>query len=209
MSVVKRLTAAAAFIAMSLLCSAADAPFRLPDAEAKALFAQAEARGLAHDALLLVADTAVQRAYLVSACGNVFSCAMSSAKAGTGNKSGSNRTPLGWHAAAERFGAGAAPGTVFVSRRPDGRVIPPSQWSDPAPAEDLVLTRVLWLRGLEPGVNSGRGVDSHERCIYIHGTNQEQLLGTPASHGCLRLSNADVVKLFDYSEGVALFCLIR
>ncbi len=199
----------AVFSAMSVLASAAGAPERLPDAEAKALFAQAEARGLDHDALLLVADTAVQRAYVVSACGNVFSCAMSSAKAGVGNESGSNKTPLGWHAVAERFGANASPGTVFVSRRPDGRVIPPELWSDPAPAEDFVLTRVLWLRGLEPGLNQGGRVDSHARCIYIHGTNQEQLLGTPASHGCLRLSNADVVKLFDFSEGVALFCLIR
>ena len=72
-----------------------------------------------------------------------------------------------------------------------------------------MLTRILWLEGLEPGLNRGPGVDSHDRCIYLHGTNQEQLLGSPASHGCIRLSNADAIRLFDLLEGEEAFCLIR
>ena len=79
----------------------------------------------------------------------------------------------------------------------------------PDPAEDAVLTRVIWLEGLEPGVNKGPGADSRERCIYLHGTNQEQKLGTPASHGCIRFSNADIVRLFDFADGADLYCLIR
>ena len=63
--------------------------------------------------------------------------------------------------------------------------------------EDLILTRILWLEGLEPGVNRGPGIDSRERYIYIHGTNEEGLIGTPASHGCVRMRNQDVVTLFD------------
>ena len=130
-------------------------------------------------------------------------------KYGVGSQSGSQKTPLGWHRVEERYGAKAAPGTVFVSRRPDGRILRPEHWSDPAPAEDLVLTRILWLRGLEPGQNAGRAIDSHERCIYLHGTNQEQLLGTPASHGCIRFSNEDMIQLFSLSDGVSLYCYIR
>ena len=65
---------------------------------------------------------------------------------------------------------------------------------------DYVLTRILWLEGLEPGVNRGAGIDSRARYIYIHGTNQEQLLGTPASHGCIRMANADVISFFDYAK---------
>ncbi len=62
---------------------------------------------------------------------------------------------------------------------------------------NLITTRILWLRGLEPGVNVGLGVDTHDRYIYIHGTNHEERLGTPDSHGCVLMSNAEVIKLFE------------
>ena len=181
----------------------------LSPAEETALFAEAVSRGLPRGDLLLVVDSARGLAELVCSDGFVEQWPVSTAKAGLGSRSGSNRTPPGWHRAAERFGAGAAPGTMFVSRRPNGRVVPPAGWRAPDPAEDAILTRVIWLAGLEPGVNAGPGVDSHERCIYLHGTNQEQLLGTPASHGCVRFSNAAVEELFDMAAGVELFCLIR
>lgn len=183
--------------------------FFVPDAEIASLFADAVARGLPSGGLLLVVDTGRQRALLASRRGGLREFPVSTSAVGTGSAPGSNRTPLGWHRAAERFGAGAAPGTMFVSRRPNGRVLPESAWSAPDPAEDAVLTRVIWLEGLEPGVNRGPGADSHERCIYLHGTNQEQKLGTPASHGCIRFSNADIVRLFDFSAGADLYCLIR
>ena len=184
-------------------------PALIPRAEASALFAEAVSRGLPPGGLLLVADVPAQRAVLCSRSGPLLEFPVSTSRFGVGNRSGSNQTPAGWHRVSERFGADAAPGAVFVSRRPDGRVLPPSAWRDPAPAEDLVLTRVLWLDGLEPGLNRGPGIDSHERCIYLHGTNQEQLLGTPSSHGCIRFSNHDVAELFDFALGAELYCLIR
>ena len=183
--------------------------FFVPDAEIASLFADAVARGLPQGGLLLVVDVARQRALLASRRGGLREFPVSTSAVGTGSAPGSNRTPLGWHRAAERFGAGAAPGTMFVSRRPNGRVLPDSAWSAPDPAEDAVLTRVVWLEGLEPGVNRGPGADSHERCIYLHGTNQEQKLGTPASHGCIRFSNADIARLFDFADGAELYCLVR
>ena len=184
-------------------------PTLLSRTESAELFAQAVSRGLPQGGLLLVADVPAQRAVLCSRSGPLLEFPISTARLGVGNRNGSNQTPAGWHRVAERFGAGAAPGTVFVSRRPDGRVLPAGAWRDPAPAEDLVLTRILWLDGLEPGLNRGPGIDSHERCIYLHGTNQEQLLGTPSSHGCIRFSNDDIVELFDFAIGAELYCLIR
>ena len=181
----------------------------LSDAEAASLFADAVSRGLPQTDLLLVVDAARGRAELVCSEGFVAEWPVSTAKAGVGAEAGSNKTPPGWHRAVERIGRGAAPGTMFVSRRPNGRVLPPSAWRAPDPAEDAILTRVVWLAGLEPGVNAGRGIDSHERCIYLHGTNQEQLLGSPASHGCIRFSNAAIEELFDLADGVEMYCLVR
>ncbi|MGN0845368.1 MAG: L,D-transpeptidase [Kiritimatiellia bacterium] len=173
------------------------------------VFAEAMRLGLPEDALLMIIDTASQQAFLYSAVRLQKTYRISTSKFGIGNQSGSNRTPLGWHRVSERYGAKARPGTVFVSRAPNGRVLPASQWKSPSPAEDLVLTRVLWLTGLEPGKNAGKGIDSHERCIYLHGTNQEQLLGSVASHGCIRFSNADIIEIFSLSEGTELYCLIQ
>jgi hypothetical protein len=85
---------------------------------------------------------------------------------------------------------------VFRSREDTG-VIAPILTARVDVEEDLILTRILWLEGLEPGVNRGPGIDSRERYIYIHGTNEEGLIGTPASHGCVRMRNQDVVTLFD------------
>ncbi len=121
---------------------------------------------------------------------------VSTAEAGTGSAAGSHRTPLGAHYVRRRFGAGAPAGMVFRARRPTGRIAP----VEPRPrhiGEDLVTTRILWLSGLEPGRNQGPGVDSFQRYIYIHGTPEEGLIGRPASHGCIRLRNRDIIALFD------------
>lgn len=121
----------------------------------------------------------------------VYPC--STAARGTGNREGSNQTPLGWHEVAERIGDGLPEGAVFTERKYAGRA-----WTKDAPTEkDFVLTRILWLRGLEPGTNLGKGVDSHDRYIYIHGTPAEDKIGTPASLGCIRMRNRDVIELFD------------
>lgn len=121
----------------------------------------------------------------------VYRC--STAARGTGNKENSYQTPLGWHEIAERIGDGLPPGAIFNERKYTGKV-----WTPDSPTtKDLVLTRILWLSGLEPGVNAGPGIDSHERYIYLHGTPAEEKLGTPASWGCVRLSNRDVIEVFD------------
>jgi UDP-N-acetylmuramate--alanine ligase len=117
---------------------------------------------------------------------------ISTAANGLGCREGSYQTPTGWHRIARRIGVGAEPGTVFRAREATGEV-----WRGGASEEDLILTRVLTLEGLEPGHNQGPGVDSLERYIYLHGTNQEADLGRPVSHGCVRLSNAGIAALFD------------
>lgn len=132
---------------------------------------------------------------------------ISTAKAGVGALQNSGKTPPGWHVVREWIGGNALPGQVFVSREPTSEIIPYTQWKSDA-AADKVLTRVMWLDGLEPGRNRGGSVDSHSRFIYIHGTNQEHLLGKPASHGCIRMFNQDVVELFDKTKGQRTFCLI-
>ena len=76
-----------------------------------------------------------------------------------------------------------------------GQTLPPAKWRAGGDA-DLILSRIIWLDGLEPGINKGGTVDSRARYIYLHGTNQEQLLGTPASHGCVRMANRDIAALF-------------
>ena len=91
-----------------------------------------------------------------------------------------------------RIGEGAEAGSVFVAREPTGEI-----WRGQPRDDDLILTRILTLDGLEEGVNRGAGCDSLERYIYLHGTNHERLLGRPTSHGCVRLANADVRRLFD------------
>ncbi len=140
----------------------------------------------------VLVDVTGQRVLLVENGLATGSWRASTSEKGVGGESGSFRTPPGWHRVHARIGAGAEPGTVFVSRQPTGEV-----WRGETRDDDLILTRVLTLEGLEDGVNRGPGVDSLERYIYLHGTNHEDQLGTPASHGCVRLSNADIAELFE------------
>lgn len=111
---------------------------------------------------------------------------ISTSKFGTGFEPGSFRTPLGRFAVAEKFGAGAAPGTIFKARQPTGEI------ADQGGEEDLILTRILWLEGLDP-----ENANTKERYIYIHGTNQETEIGQPASCGCVRMRTPDLIALFD------------
>jgi UDP-N-acetylmuramate-alanine ligase/lipoprotein-anchoring transpeptidase ErfK/SrfK len=165
-------------------------------ADARALAAVALARPQApHRDLpprLVLVDVDAQRVLLLESGEVTGTWPASTAANGIGGQSGSFKTPPGWHRIHARIGAGAAPGTVFVSREPTGEV-----WAGETRDDDLILTRVLTLEGLEDGVNRGSGCDSLERYIYLHGTNHEAELGAPASHGCVRLANADVAELFD------------
>jgi len=122
-----------------------------------------------------------------------FPC--STSRFGIGQTEGSNRTPLGLHRIAEKISAGAPAGTVFKSRQIVGHT------SQPEFADAKITTRILWLEGLEPGLNKGLNggvnVDSHERYIYIHGTADQSSVGKPASCGCIHLADADLIPLFD------------
>jgi lipoprotein-anchoring transpeptidase ErfK/SrfK len=119
---------------------------------------------------------------------------VSTSRYGIGSEEGSRKTPLGVHRIAEKIGAGAPQGTVFRHRRNTGRVAPPEPTRGD---EDLITSRILRLQGLEAGINTGRGIDTLVRHIYIHGTHAEAAVGEPASIGCVRLRNRDVIELFD------------
>jgi hypothetical protein len=115
----------------------------------------------------------------------------STSRFGIGQIEGSNQTPLGFHRIAEKIGAGVQAGTVFKGRKVVGHT------SQPEFADAKITTRILWLEGLEPGLNRGGNVDSHARYIYIHGTADQSSLGKPASCGCIHLADADIIPLFD------------
>jgi len=120
---------------------------------------------------------------------------VSTATLGAGERENSYRTPRGQHRIHACIGEGAEPGAVFVARQATGEVWTP-ELAAAHPARDWILTRILWLEGEEPGRNQGPGVDSRQRYIYIHGTPDDQPMGLPASHGCVRMRNADVSRLF-------------
>jgi hypothetical protein len=115
---------------------------------------------------------------------------ISTSKFGIGQIAGSNQTPLGLHRIAEKIGAGCPAGTVFKSRKVIGHL------QDGLPLESIT-TRILWLEGLEEGLNRGRDVDTHSRYIYIHGFGDQASLGKPASLGCIHLADADLIPLYD------------
>ena len=122
----------------------------------------------------------------------------STSRFGIGQVEGSNCTPLGLHRIAEKIGDGCAAGTVFKARQIIGHT------SQPELADAKITTRILWLEGLEPGVNKGGNVDSHDRYIYIHGTADQTTIGRPASCGCIHLLDADLIPLFDQLPGGTL-----
>jgi L,D-transpeptidase YbiS len=118
---------------------------------------------------------------------------------GHGCEAGSYKTPIGWHRIKLKIGEGQPAGTVFVRRRPTGEVFTPAL-GRVAPSRDWILTRILWLDGLEPRLNRGEGVDTLRRFIYIHGTPDECMANARSSHGCVRMFNADVIDLFSRVE---------
>lgn len=150
--------------------------------------------------LYIEVDSRLQQLYLWEAFPDgdmlIRQYPVSTAANGLGERDGSHCTPRGRHRIAEKIGAGAPLHAAFKGRKPTGEIWSPAL--DAAePGRDWILTRILWLEGLEPGRNKGGSVDSHARYIYIHGTNEAHRIGTPASHGCIRMKNTDVAELFD------------
>ena len=112
---------------------------------------------------------------------------VSTSKFGLGDQRGSNRTPLGRMEIAKKIGGGQRLGMKFKSRRPTGEIVPAN-----SPGRDPIVTRILWLRGLE-----GQNRNAYRRTIYIHGTAEEWRIGTPASYGCIRMRSRDIVSLYN------------
>ena len=126
---------------------------------------------------------------------------ISTSRYGNGMRENSFKTPLGVHRIKEKIGSGAPLGRIFKDRIDTG-----INWDGYSTDEDLILTRILRLEGLEDGINKGFGVDSYERYIYIHGTSKENLIGVPLSHGCVCLRNCDIIRLFEtVKEGTLVY----
>jgi lipoprotein-anchoring transpeptidase ErfK/SrfK len=126
----------------------------------------------------------------------VMQARVSTAKNGPGQKLHSECTPLGRHVVRAKIGAGCPPNTVFVGRRATGEIYSP-ELKQQFPQRDWILTRILWLSGTEPGKNRLGDVDTMRRYVYIHGAPDEDPMGTPGSHGCIKMRNRDVVRLFE------------
>ncbi len=158
---------------------------------------------------MIVVDVPAQRLYLFEEGAFLDAYPVSTAERGTGNREGSLQTPLGLHRVAEKFGEGAPIGQIFRARKPTGEIAEILGGTDERAARDDVTTRILWLDGLEPGENRGGDVDSRGRYIYIHGTPEEGRIGSPASHGCVRMTNRDVIELFERVDVGALVDIIE
>lgn len=143
---------------------------------------------------LIFVSVGEQKLYLFceNALKEVFT--ISTSKVGISNKANSNGTPLGLHKIDGKIGQDAPLMTVFRGRKPCGLV---ADQPEEERQKNLITTRILRLRGLEDGVNLGGDVDTYSRYVYIHGTNREDLIGTPDSHGCVLMRNADIVRFFE------------
>jgi len=121
---------------------------------------------------------------------------VSTSAKGGGERSGSEQTPRGRHCIKEMIGADLPAGSVLVGRQPTGETCSADSYAA-HPTRDWILSRIMWLEGLEDGRNRGGDVDTFARYIYIHGTPDDQPVGVPESHGCIRMRNDDVIELFD------------
>ena len=135
----------------------------------------------------LVISVPDQRMVVLDEGRPVSSYPVSTSKFALADLRGSRGTPLGELEIAKKIGGGAPSGAVFKSRRPTGEILPPD-----APGRDPIVTRILWLKGLER-----QNANAYGRYIYIHGTAEERSIGTPASYGCIRMRSQDVIELYD------------
>jgi lipoprotein-anchoring transpeptidase ErfK/SrfK len=126
----------------------------------------------------------------------VFDCCVSTARNGPGELYGSECTPRGWHIIRAKIGAGCPKNTVFAGRRATGETFN-SELRRREPNRDWILTRILWLSGLERGRNRLGSVDTMRRYIYLHGCPEDVPMGVAGSHGCIRMRNDDVIALFE------------
>ena len=124
---------------------------------------------------------------------------ISTSSYGIGSRNGSNKTPIGLHSVKEKYGDKTPINGIMVSRVFYGNIA--TIYNDETKSKtDDITSRILWLEGLEKGKNKGKGIDSFNRYIYIHGTSEEGRLGKPASHGCIRMKNKEVIDLYKLLE---------
>ena len=148
-----------------------------------------------------------QRLYLIENDSNIKKFPISTSFYGIGSKQDSYQTPPGLHIIKRKIGGNVPYGGIFESREFNGEIAKILTKKENAP-KDYVTSRIMWLEGKEPGINKGRRVDSYNRFIYIHGTPEEGLIGQPASHGCIRMKNKDVIELYNIvDEGTPILIL--
>lgn len=145
---------------------------------------------------IVYVDIATQQMHLVRGTDILKTYLVSTSKYGSGFQSGSFQTPLGVHVIKAKFGEGERKGTIFEERKPT-RSIAKIYTDTTDVTSDLIITRILWLEGLEDNVNRGASRDTYERFIYIHGTHEEGLIGQPVSNGCIRMKNDDIITFFN------------
>src|SRR5216117_4293829 len=135
----------------------------------------------------LVISVRDQKLMLVQNGGKVATYPVSTSMFGLGHSWGRMTTPIGYLAVEKKIGDNVPSGAVFHNRRLTGEILQPN-----APGRDPVITRIIWLRGLE-----AQNAHAYQRCIYIHGTPEEKKIGRPASYGCIRMKSSDVAELYD------------
>ncbi len=155
-----------------------------------------------------VVNTTDQRLYLYEQGKLVREYPVSTSRYGVGNEDGSYKTPLGLHRVVNKIGYGVPMGTIFKNRESTGEIAKIYKSKIIMPF-DFITTRILQLEGLEPGKNKGSGIDTLQRSIYIHGTHEEGMIGQPASLGCVRMYNKDVIELFRQMPENALVLIVQ
>jgi len=134
-----------------------------------------------------------QKMYLYDKSELVCFYQVSTSRFGIGNKKNSFKTPLGRHRIIEKIGEDVPEGGIFRKKKFSGETF----YGKKKHSDDLITSRILILEGLEPNKNCGKGIDSRDRGIWIHGTHEEDKIGSSASHGCIRLKNSDMIDLFE------------
>lgn len=146
--------------------------------------------------MMLHVDVAKQELTVVQQNQAIKRYLISTAKNGVGEQKGSHQTPRGWHMIRAKIGDHCAINSVFVGRRFTGEIYS-NELRLQYPERDWILTRILWLSGLEVGKNRLGPVDTMRRYIYIHGTPDDVAIGVPNSKGCIRMRNSDLIELYD------------
>jgi lipoprotein-anchoring transpeptidase ErfK/SrfK len=149
---------------------------------------------LADERPIMVIDSIRQQLHWIDIDDELNRCyPVSTAANGMGNQVDTYKTPIGIHRVRQKIGGGAPRGMVFEARKPSGRITGNLDNRE----QDEITSRILWLDGLEPGVNQGGDCDTYSRYIYIHGTSDEKRIGEAVSAGCIRMNNDDVIELFE------------